>query len=214
MGILLTLAIYILFSALNFINIEERKKNKSAVLVKKEEKKPEDSVLDGEEIFRLIRRSARKLSAKEALELTRLIQKECRNYEKIDLLLILAIIEVESMFSPEVVSPKGAIGLMQITPETMQFVTQQGGIPTNIPGSLFNPLINVRVGINYLALLIERFKHIELALLAYNYGPARALKIMQRKTTSSVYVRKVLEVRERLKMNHLIKNPNLTFTKP
>jgi len=202
----LILFAYILFSALDFINIEGRRKNESVVpdtKNKKEEKELEDSVLGEEKIFRLILRSARDLSAKEALQLARLIQEECSNYEKIDPLLILAIIEVESRFSPRAVSPKGAIGLMQITPETMQLVVQQAGILTNTPGSLFDPLINLSVGINYLALLLKRFENIELALLAYNYGPTRSLKIMQRKTTFPVYVRKVLELREKFKMNHL-----------
>ena len=76
-----------------------------------------------------------------------------------------SIIAAESAFSPNVVSPKGAIGLMQLMPETAR---QLGADPTV-------PEQNVDAGTNYLSVLLHRFanrKHqLRDTIAAYNAGP-------------------------------------------
>jgi len=78
---------------------------------------------------------------------------------------IKSIIAAESAFSPDVVSPKGAIGLMQLMPETAR---QLGADPT-IPEQ------NVDAGTNYLSTLLHLYankKHqMQNAIAAYNAGP-------------------------------------------
>ena len=81
----------------------------------------------------------------------------------LDPALVLAVIEAESGQSPGAVSPKGAVGLMQVLPETAALM----GLPDPA-----NPTTNLDAGCGYLANLIESFGgDIELALAAYNAGP-------------------------------------------
>jgi soluble lytic murein transglycosylase-like protein len=77
--------------------------------------------------------------------------------------LVRAVVQVESAFNPYARSPKGALGLMQLMPATIrQFDVKDP----------FNPTDNVRAGVAYLRLLLDRYDNDErLALAAYNAGP-------------------------------------------
>lgn len=78
--------------------------------------------------------------------------------------LVRAVIQVESGFNPTAVSPKGAMGLMQLMPAT----AADFGV-----GNPFEPSENVRAGVAYLRRLLDRYHDDEeLALAAYNAGPA------------------------------------------
>jgi soluble lytic murein transglycosylase-like protein len=79
--------------------------------------------------------------------------------------LIRAVIQAESGFNRWAVSPKGAMGLMQLMPAT----ARELGV-----SDPFHPRQNIHGGVRYLAALLERFDHdVVRALAAYNAGPER-----------------------------------------
>jgi soluble lytic murein transglycosylase len=83
---------------------------------------------------------------------------------------VAAVVRTESRFQPDVVSPQGAYGLMQIVPETAGFIQERSGIT----GDYRDPRTNVRMGTWYLAYLLGRYEGDErLALAAYNSGQGR-----------------------------------------
>jgi hypothetical protein len=82
----------------------------------------------------------------------------------VDGLLLAAVVSVESDFAPRAVSPRGALGLMQVMPEVGEAYGAQ---------DLFDPYVNVDVGCRYLCSLLKDFDgDLERALAAYNAGPA------------------------------------------
>ena len=88
----------------------------------------------------------------------------------LDPALIAAIIYEESRFRPQT-SPAGAEGLMQITPETAEFIARNSGATTFVLDDLGNPQINISYGSFYLRYLIDRYDGDErLAIAAYNAG--------------------------------------------
>ena len=88
----------------------------------------------------------------------------------LDPALIAAIIYEESRFRPQT-SPAGAEGLMQITPETAEFIANNSGATTFVLDDLGNPQINISYGSFYLRYLIDRYDGDErLAIAAYNAG--------------------------------------------
>jgi len=83
----------------------------------------------------------------------------------LDPALIMAVIQVESHFLPDATSPKGAVGLMQIVPNTAEHL----GV-----SNLWDPETNLEAGVRYLAQLKRRFKgDMVMALAAYNAGPTK-----------------------------------------
>lgn len=93
--------------------------------------------------------------------------------------LILGLIQVESSGNPRAVSRVGAMGLMQLRPRTAAAMARESAIPWEGPESLFEPNLNVRLGVRYLTLLIDRFGNIDTALAAYNWGPTRIARVIR-----------------------------------
>ncbi|MGJ7579582.1 lytic transglycosylase domain-containing protein [Variovorax sp. RHLX14] len=89
----------------------------------------------------------------------------------IDYELLQALVATESGFNAQAVSPKGAVGLMQLMPATAQRYGVAADKRTTIEDKLFDPRINIAAGSRYLRDLIAMFPgQIELALAAYNAG--------------------------------------------
>ncbi len=81
--------------------------------------------------------------------------------------LVRAVVAVESAFKPDAVSHAGALGLMQLMPDTA------ADLGVKDP---FDPEQNVMGGTRYLAFLLKHFGDEELAVAAYNAGPARVAR--------------------------------------
>lgn len=89
----------------------------------------------------------------------------------IDYALLQALIATESGFNSRAVSPKGAVGLMQLIPPTAERYGVRAGKNASIEKKLTDPVINIRAGARYLSDLIKMFPgRLELALAAYNAG--------------------------------------------
>lgn len=93
---------------------------------------------------------------------------EVAEAHSLDGLLLAALVEVESGFRPDVISPQGAIGLMQVMPATG---TQYGA------ENLTDPRTNLATGAEYLSDLLEDYGgSLDLALAAYNAGPGNVAR--------------------------------------
>ena len=91
--------------------------------------------------------------------------------QMLDPALVKAVIAVESSFEPDAVSGKGAVGLMQIIPETGARYGVVGDARRSIEQKLRDPAINLGVGTRYLHDLLALFENdLELTLAAYNAG--------------------------------------------
>lgn len=89
---------------------------------------------------------------------------------ELDPLFVLAVIEVESRYDPDALSHRGARGLMQLRPATLQHEVARSGLEGEDP---HDPVLNVRAGVRYYRRLLDAFRNPDLALMAYNAGPAR-----------------------------------------
>jgi hypothetical protein len=85
----------------------------------------------------------------------------------LDEALLAAVIRVESNFNARAVSPKGALGAMQIMPDTGKLLGLE---------NFFDPDANVDAGARYLSSLINQFPRLDDALAAYNAGPGAVLR--------------------------------------
>lgn len=85
---------------------------------------------------------------------------------------VMAVIKTESSFNKFAKSPVGAIGLMQLMPSTGKAIAEDYGIVLD-DDRLYNPQINVTLGIRYLKRLTDRFKDMNMVLAAYNMGPTK-----------------------------------------
>lgn len=92
---------------------------------------------------------------------------------QLDPYLVAAVTFVESGFDERSVSKKGAIGLMQVMPETGRWIGEQLGKPIK-PGDLLNGETNIQTGTWYLRYLLDDFNQdIPLTLASYNAGRSR-----------------------------------------
>jgi soluble lytic murein transglycosylase-like protein len=121
---------------------------------------------------------------------------------QLDMALLQAVIATESGFDPSAVSPKGAVGLMQVMPATAQrygLASDRGG---SVSVKLADPRTNINTGARYLRDLMNLFPgQLELAVAAYNAGEGAVQragnKIPAYKETQN-YVRSVMHLYNRL----------------
>ncbi len=90
--------------------------------------------------------------------------------------LLLSLIREESHFDPEALSPSGAVGLMQLMPQTASTTARELQVPVAGSQSLRDSALNIRLGTHYLNILLKQFDSVPAALAAYNAGGTRVKK--------------------------------------
>lgn len=126
-----------------------------------------------------------------------------RQYD-LDPYLVAAVIHTESRFREDAVSKVGAVGLMQLMPETAGEMASEVDLPKPTPQDLQNGDLNIRLGCRYLHFLTVRFPSLELRLAAYNAGPANVHQWLDQSQSkpfpeTKAYVENVRATRERLR---------------
>lgn len=129
-------------------------------------------------VYSVLKSQRTGLSDRSTWEISGAILEESRK-NSIDPALILAVMSVESGFQDDAVSSKGARGLMQIRP----FVGSALARKVNLASwegeeSLYDPTLNIKLGVFYLSYLKKSFRDLRLALAAYNWGPTKIRNIM------------------------------------
>lgn len=95
----------------------------------------------------------------------------------VDPFLVTAVIRVESRFRPQALSAKGARGLMQVMPDTGNWIAGELGIREFDPDKLYDPITNLNVGTWYLAFLLREYGGDPVrTLAAYNAGRGNVSK--------------------------------------
>jgi soluble lytic murein transglycosylase-like protein len=98
----------------------------------------------------------------------------------VDKALVYALVNQESRFNPNIVSPAGAYGLMQLTAETAARLAGDKSLRRN-PAPLRDPALNLRLGQDYVAKLLTAVKgDVMRAVAAYNCGPGVIQKLTAR----------------------------------
>ena len=129
-----------------------------------------------------------------------IIAGHAENY-RLEPALLAAVIYQESKFRADARSASGAIGLMQLLPDTGQGIADRTGGKTWVVDDLYEPELNVRYGAWYLRHLLDKYRDLDLALAAYNAGQTNVDRWRERGVgihfpETRAYVERVRELRE------------------
>lgn len=110
-----------------------------------------------------------------------------------DPIFVLAVIQTESQFDVTVVGGVGEIGLMQVRPETAKWIAQKENIPWKGKSTLRNPVMNVKIGIAYMAFLRKNFSGAaNRYVAAYNMGPKNVRRLVAQSLQPREYATRVM----------------------
>lgn len=153
--------------------------------------------------FALSKSAGRALDNAERAKIAAIIAREADKHN-IDPVLVVSLIYVESSFNRKALSNKNAKGLMQLLPDTAEYIKRKSRKDVDDAKNLFDVETNIKLGIAYLDYLITKTKgNIEYALIAYNMGPSNLNKALKRNKLPKTYSNKVLA-----EYNRLVKEVN------
>jgi soluble lytic murein transglycosylase len=109
-----------------------------------------------------------------------------------DPLFVVALIQVESGCARRARGPQGSVGLLQIQPATARKLARDAAIPWPGAHALTSAATNIRLGVQYLAQLENKFRDPLVAMAAYNMGPGRVARMSRQRARGASYVRRVL----------------------
>ena len=132
------------------------------------------------------------LSPQKILQYADIIVKESKVHH-IDPILVVAVVYTESRFKNNARSNRGAKGLMQLLPNTANYIHTKLDKNLSSPIDLFNPEVNLSLGIAYLDYLLKKTNgNLNYALAAYNMGPANLYKAISNSKVPTFYSSLVL----------------------
>ena len=129
-----------------------------------------------------------------------IVRAHARNYD-LPPALLAAVIYTESKFDADARSDAGAVGLMQLLPDTARGIAARTGGDGFVESDLLDPEINVRYGSWYLRHLLDRYHDVRTALAAYHAGQGNVDDWLRdgggiRFPETRHYVEKVLDARQ------------------
>jgi soluble lytic murein transglycosylase len=122
-----------------------------------------------------------------------LVMREARRHD-LDPYMVAGLIRQESLFNPVAVSPVGAVGLMQVMPNTARGLAGRAGIRNYQTAMLSDPTVNVRLGTLFLADQMRRWGgNRNDVFAAYNAGPNRVVRwrTFRERADEDVYVERI-----------------------
>lgn len=158
-------------------------------------------------VLRVLRENKTGLGLSEKRRLAAVIIAESAAY-KVDPMLVMALIKTESGFYSRAMSGKGAMGLMQIRPQTGEALAEELDLDWVGEATLLNPFVNVKMGIHYLSTLKGRYDNDMMkTLAAYNLGPANVSGILNEgKDVPEQFAKRVMDnykdIKERAAYNY------------
>ncbi len=125
---------------------------------------------------------------------TMMEEAEKRNFDPV---FIMALIRTESNFNPLAVGSVGELGLMQIRPETGEWIAKREKIKWKGAKTLKDPVQNIKIGVAYMAFLRDQFDNKAYKYLsAYNLGPGKLKKMFANANRPKEYSTRVMKYYE------------------
>lgn len=129
----------------------------------------------------------------QARAIARTVIAESAKYE-LDPIFVLAVIKTESKFNPLVIGRHGEIGLMQIKPDTAQWIAKKFDLPWNGDKTLKSPSANIKIGLAYMNYLRGKFDNKAMKYVsAYNMGPTNVRRLLAKNVKPAEYNSRVMK---------------------
>ena len=126
----------------------------------------------------IIQKSRKGIDLKQAALIASILYDESEFNSTVEYPFLLALVESESKFNTQAVSPAGAVGLGQLMPKTAEAMARHAGMRFD-PELLTDPRYNIKLSVQYLSRLAKQFQSNVLIAAAYNGGPGGAMKYRQ-----------------------------------
>jgi soluble lytic murein transglycosylase len=134
-----------------------------------------------------------KAHKKMAREIASVIMRESERYG-FDPIFLMAVIQNESSFNPKMKGGVGEIGLMQIKPDTAEWIAKGSKIEYSGADSLYNPSVNIRIGAAFMNKLRDQFSaDSSLYLSAYNAGARKVRMMVSENNAPKIYATAVMK---------------------
>lgn len=128
-----------------------------------------------------------------ASAITRTIIKESAKYQ-LDPIFVMAVIKTESKFNPLALGRFGELGLMQIKPNTAEWIAKKYNLVWRGKNTLRNPAANIRIGLAYMNYLRGKFNGKALKYVsAYNMGPGNVRRLLNNNVKPAEYNSRIMK---------------------